>query len=166
MLRCTLSSLIPVINSQKYGPKSIDMFNKHMGQFEDIIKKESYYILRELPKVILDKFFVQHIPEILNKQNKIGTWKIRDGERVSFDILKALEKCNKLPNLSKDLKYDLFENIKYKTDFYSVLMKDSFYYLQSENIKNEKKPTAYPLSLLCACQLIFSLLSAAFEPFS
>lgn len=70
MLRCTLASLLPLMNSKKYGKSSLELFHKYTYSFNQAFKKESYYILRELPEDVLKEFFVQRIPSILEEQKK------------------------------------------------------------------------------------------------
>ncbi len=58
--------------------------------------------MRDLPIDILDRFFTLITENIIHKQNKAGLWKIKDGERVFFDVLSALRRVGKLPDLSKN----------------------------------------------------------------
>jgi len=83
--------------------------------------------LREIPPEILDRFFVEHIPVLLDKQNRQGTWKLKNGERITYDILAALQHLGKLPNLRTELKYDLLSNVREKGDLYSLLIKKDFF---------------------------------------
>jgi hypothetical protein len=84
-------------------------------------------VLREIPPEMLDRFFVDHIPVILNKQNRKGTWKLKEGERITYDILTALQHLGKLPDIRTELKYDLLSNVKEKDDVYSLLIKKDFF---------------------------------------
>ena len=139
MLRCTLSSLIPLLNSEKYAFMQDELYERHESAFSHILERESYYILRELPKTVLEKFFTGFIPQLLDKQHRSGTWKIKNGERISFDVLSALDRCGRLPDPETELKYDLYKNIEHKSDLYSVIIKHAYYRHKNADIETERQ---------------------------
>jgi hypothetical protein len=118
-----MASLIPLLNSAKYRDKGQYFYEKHKIHFLNILKSESYYLLRELPRHILEPLFMPHVPELLKKQRANGMWKRSDGERITYDILAALRKCD--PELLSEtrLPNSPYEQVKDKTDLYSVLIK-------------------------------------------
>jgi hypothetical protein len=115
------------MNSEKYRSHGQYLYRKYEPHFHHIFTTESYYILRELPQAILKNFFVDRIPELLEKQKKSGMWKNRDSERITFDILSAMAECKNDFTTEKDLKYDPYGFVEKKTDIYSVLIKKAFY---------------------------------------
>ncbi len=129
MLRCTEVGLITLMMSEKYAGKRDELFNEKADNFQTIIKNESYYILRFMPSEIAKKLGEAHMVEILGKQKKNGLWKVKNAERITYDIYAALKNMSLLQDLfdNGQIKHDTLSLIQDKYDYYSLLIKKNIF---------------------------------------
>jgi hypothetical protein len=139
VLRCTISGLIPLMMSSQYSGHTESFYRDNTKLFTDIIKHESYYVLRKLPVSVAERLLVPVLLSLLSGQKNNGMWKVRDTERITFDILSALKHTNLLDRLisERSLKYNPLDYVKYKYDFYSLLIKSGIYQKTDDNDKSE-----------------------------
>ena len=129
MLRCTVAGMIPILMSEKYADLHANIFVNSRSYFDSILKSESYYILRYLPADIARELAQTHITEVLKKQRKTGLWKIKDAERITYDIYAALKHIGILDKVLSSglLKYDTLAGIADNYDYYSLLIKKNVF---------------------------------------
>jgi|WetSurMetagenome_2_1015567.scaffolds.fasta_scaffold46193_1 hypothetical protein len=125
MLRCTISGLIPLMISKKYATYGETFYKAETQQFKAIIRHESYYLIRKLPVALAERLMLPELPSLLSGQKKNGMWKVKDTERITYDILSALKYIGQIDKVYSDgsLRYNPAEYIKNKYGFYSLLIK-------------------------------------------
>lgn len=124
MLRCTLAGMIPLMASKKYSVLTEVFCKFRRGDFDNILKSQSYYLIREIPEPIASRLLSPRIPDILAMQEEDGLWPGGDRVRMTYDILSALKHTRMLDSLQKEgLIKDVRESIKEKYNYYSLLIK-------------------------------------------
>ena len=128
MLRCTLTGIIVLLKSKEYQDKldKILNYNQYNANiFEHIIKHESWYLVSDLPEVIAKELIIPVIPDLRNKQNKNGSWKKKNSEKISFDILRAFKYVGILDDLilKNKFRYDPKQWILEQKSEYCLLTK-------------------------------------------
>lgn len=126
MLRCTIAGLIPLMMSEKYSGYAEEFYLAQKADFDRIMEKKSYYLIRDLPVEIARRILLPEIPGILARQKSNGLWS--NSTRVTYDVLSALYHANLLDDLTagKKLK-NVSEHIADKYDHYSLLIKSVIY---------------------------------------
>ena len=129
MLRCTIAGMIPILMSEKYSNLHESIFTNSRSYFDSILKNESYYILRYLPPDIAKELVESYMTEVLKKQRKTGLWKIKDAERITYDIYAALKHIGILYEVLSSglIKYDTLACISDSYDYYSLLLKKNIF---------------------------------------
>ena len=129
MLRCTVAGLIPVMMSEKYMSRCEDIYQNSKNHFDSIIKNESWYLLRYLPQDIAKKLGEAPLRDMLKKQRKTGLWKVKNAERITYDIYAALKHMGILQEALAGgiIKFDTLTLIENNYDFYSLLIKKNIF---------------------------------------
>ena len=126
MLRCTISGLIPLMQSECYAGYAESFYAAKANEFQNIMAHGSYYLLRELPVPLAQRLLEPELPKLLAAQKKSGMWKVKDTERITYDILAALVHVGLLDGAHPEatLKYNPSAYLAPKGDFYALLIKD------------------------------------------
>lgn len=91
MRRCTISGLIPLMASARYGPQAGQLLARSLPTFQSVARHKSYYLLRELPPAVARQLVSAQLPALLDAQQENGLWRARDAERATYDILALLQ---------------------------------------------------------------------------
>jgi hypothetical protein len=102
MLRCTVSGLMPLMLSEKYGGRAGELFTSSRKLFDDIVRHRSCYILRDLPEDLARELLEPAVPELVKRQAKTGLWRGKDALRVSYDVFSALKRAGLLEGLLEE----------------------------------------------------------------
>jgi len=139
MLRCTESGLIPLMLSNKYAVYTESFYTDNTRLFEDIVKHESYYMIRKLPVVLAERLLLPELPSLLSRQKRNGMWKVKDTERITYDILSALKHIGVLDKTDSERspRYCPLDTLKEKCDFYSLLIKANIFQQTDERDNHE-----------------------------
>ena len=134
MRRCTVSGLIPLMASERYGSEADRLFAQERPLFQDIIRHESYYLLRELPASIARQLLADQIPALLAAQKKSGMWKVKDTERITYDILAALQQIGALDGGRPEWapRYCPLGYLEGRFGSYALLIRKRIYHVESE----------------------------------
>jgi len=148
MLRCTLSGLIPLMMSGKYAGYAESFYEAETQHFQAVIRHKSYYLLRRLPVSISERLILPELPSLLSSQKKNGMWKVKETERITYDILAALKYTGLFDNLYSNgsLKYSPLDYVRDRYDFYSLLIKSKIY--QKNNDKDIYAKTVVTAEIL------------------
>ncbi len=122
MLRCNEAGLIPLLRSGKYGAK----IQLDDTAFESLLRHESYYLLSALPTSLADRLLRPAVPMLLAKQRSNGLWKVKDAERITYNILCAFRHIGLLDpaHPGELLPYDPLAEVSDRFSLYALLIKD------------------------------------------
>lgn len=139
MLRCTVSGLIPLMLTNKYAVHTEPFYSNNTKDFEDIVRHESYYMIRKLPVILAERLLLPEVPSLLRRQKKNGMWKVKDTERITYDILSALKHIGVLarPDSERSPRYCPLDTLNGKYDFYSLLIKANIFQQTDETDDHE-----------------------------
>jgi len=114
------------MQSERYASCAESFYADNTKLFQDITAHDSYYLLRELPVPLAQRLLEPALPKLLTAQKKNGMWKVKDTERITYDILAALVHVGLLDGAQPEatLKYDPSAYVAPKGDFYSLLIKE------------------------------------------
>ncbi len=128
MLRCTLAGMIPLMASKKYSVLAEVFYEYRRGDFENIIKSGSYYLIREIPHAIAYRLLAPRIADILSLQAEDGLWPGEDRIKATYDILSAFRHIHVLDSLRADARLkDVLKTLRENYDYYSLLIKSRIF---------------------------------------
>jgi len=125
--------------TSKYAIHTESFYSNNTKLFEGIAKHESYYMIRKLPVVLAERLLLPELPSLLSRQKRNGMWKVRDTERITYDIFSALKHIGVLDKTDSERSpgYCPLDTLKEKYDFYSLLMKANIFQQTDERDDHE-----------------------------
>jgi len=165
MLRCTMTGIIVLLKSKNYHDKILNSDHCASHVFENVLEHESWYLIPDLPEIRMKNLILPLVPDIIEKQNKNGSWKKKNSEKISFDILRALQHVGILDDLllNNEFRYDPKQWTLGQLSEYSLLTKrlifninepddDKAVCLFVENIKSEQQANgSWDNSIVSTC---------------
>ena len=126
-MRCGRASLEALLAHPKYS-RNQELLGQAGDLADALIKKSSYAMISHLPSSLSRKIMVPHIPGIVKKQRTNGLWRIKDAERISFEILLALSHAGLLKDIvvTEKFRYDPFQYFLNKSDFSGYCVRNNF----------------------------------------
>jgi len=103
-----MTGIIVLLKSKNYQDKILNSDHCAPHVFENVLENESWYLIPDLPESTAEKLVVPMLPTLFKKQNKNGSWKKKNSEKISFDILRALQHVGILDDLilNNEFHYD------------------------------------------------------------
>jgi hypothetical protein len=127
MMRCGRASLVALLAHPKYS-RDTELISQATILADALIKKSSYAMISDLPPFLAARIIKPHIPRILKQQRSNGLWKIKDAQRISFEILSALNNAGLLPDLvqTEAFRHNPFQAYLDRSDLYGWATRNSF----------------------------------------
>jgi Uncharacterized conserved protein len=120
--------MIPLMASKKYSVLTEVFYKFRRSDFDNILKNQSFYLIREIPEAIASRLLAPRIASILAMQDEDGLWPGKDRIRKTYDILSALQHVHKLESLQKEGRIkDAHISIAENYDYWSLLIKLHIY---------------------------------------
>lgn len=128
LLRCTLAGMIPLMASKKYSVLTEVFYKFRRSDFDNILKSQSFYLLREIPQAIAARLLAPRIAHILALQEEDGLWPGLDRVRKTYDILSALQYTGMLDKLREEGRIkDARRTLEERYDYHSLLIKSQIF---------------------------------------
>ncbi len=95
-----MAGIIPLMMSERYSEFKEHFYLNKKKEFDEIVTKRSYYLIRQLPVDIATRTLGPRIAEVLSRQGRDGLW--QRSTKITFDVLMGLRYVGVLDELIKN----------------------------------------------------------------